>query len=221
MSRIVQSLTAMKSATRRSVTLGAVAAGIAATTALGASPASAETWHYGSITWYNPSVGVGACGELVAAVSPQMYGSYPNPNNSPVCGKYVVVHAAGGKATWAKIVDTVARATLNPRQGAPSSCTGGGAEGSWRAVVIARVSWDRELPHGAGAGSSIYGRHEGMGPGVGRVARPRHRTCPATTPPRPQPVLRPARLAATGITAGEEPPWESRRPPPTHSPAVP
>ncbi|UIX34815.1 RlpA-like double-psi beta-barrel domain-containing protein [Streptomyces sp. GQFP] len=115
MSRIMESLKAMKSATRRSLTVGAVTAGVAVTTALGASPASAETWHYGSVTWYNPSAGVGACGqwhgdnELVAAVSPQMYGSYPNPNNSPVCGKYVIVYGPTGKATWAKIVDRCAQ----------------------------------------------------------------------------------------------------------------
>ncbi|WP_416982476.1 RlpA-like double-psi beta-barrel domain-containing protein [Streptomyces sp. T028] len=113
MSNVVKSIKAMKSATRRSLTVGAVAGAIAATTALGASPASAATatWHYGSITWYNPSVGVGACGEwhgdneLVAAVSSQLYGSYPNPNNSPVCGKYVIVYGPSGTATWAKIVD--------------------------------------------------------------------------------------------------------------------
>ncbi|WP_128376893.1 RlpA-like double-psi beta-barrel domain-containing protein [Streptomyces cavernae] len=120
MPRIAKSLKAMKSATRRSLTLGGVFLGAVATAMLTATPAAAATTHYGDVTWYNPSVGIGACGqwhgdnELVAAVSPQVYGSYPNPNNSPVCGRTLWVYGPNSlDGVAVKVVDRCARCAAN------------------------------------------------------------------------------------------------------------
>lgn len=105
----------VKRGTRRSLTAGVVAVAAFTTAMLGATPAAAwapGTQHWGDATWYNPSAGIGACGwyngdnEMVAAVSPQVFGSYPNPNNSPVCGRKMVVFSDAG-ASWSKPVVVV------------------------------------------------------------------------------------------------------------------
>ncbi|KAL7749425.1 hypothetical protein RI367_005296 [Sorochytrium milnesiophthora] len=70
----------------------------------------AEPAFGGDGTWYNPSVGTGACGwfnadtELVAAMNAPQYGSYGNPNDSAVCGKCAHVCGPNGCVT-VKIVD--------------------------------------------------------------------------------------------------------------------
>ncbi|CAG8505582.1 11229_t:CDS:2 [Diversispora eburnea] len=56
----------------------------------------------GDGTYYDPGVGTGSCGwmnydsELVAALNAPQYGTYANPNNSPVCGKFVKVTGPKG-----------------------------------------------------------------------------------------------------------------------------
>ncbi|MFI2432046.1 RlpA-like double-psi beta-barrel domain-containing protein [Streptomyces sp. NPDC018693] len=110
----------MKRGARRSLTAGVLSVVAVTATVLGTTPAAAwapGTQHWGDATWYNPSAGVGACGwrngdnEMVAAVSPQVYGNYPNPNNSPVCGRKMVVFsdAAGSWSKPAIVVTVVDR----------------------------------------------------------------------------------------------------------------
>ncbi|KAM7198450.1 rare lipoprotein A-like double-psi beta-barrel domain containing protein [Naviculisporaceae sp. PSN 640] len=51
------------------------------------------------LTWYYP--GLGACGEthgdndLVVAVDKTVYGTYPNPNDSPQCGRRLRLNYSG------------------------------------------------------------------------------------------------------------------------------
>ncbi|CCO33864.1 hypothetical protein RSOLAG1IB_07295 [Rhizoctonia solani AG-1 IB] len=69
--------------------------------------------HNGWATYYNPSVGLGACGwangdgELVAAVGTALYQDTMidgNPNHNPICGKTATVTYAG-KSIQVKVVD--------------------------------------------------------------------------------------------------------------------
>ncbi|KAG8726317.1 hypothetical protein FRC11_000374 [Ceratobasidium sp. 423] len=69
--------------------------------------------HNGWATYYNPSVGIGACGwangdgELVAAVGTALFQETMidgNPNNNPICGKTAAVTYAG-KTISVKVVD--------------------------------------------------------------------------------------------------------------------
>ncbi|KAF7186384.1 Papain inhibitor [Pseudocercospora fuligena] len=74
--------------------------------------AKSGTSFTGDLTWYD--VGMGACGETstadqpIVAISEAIFDSYPNggnPNNSPLCGKYLTITGKDGKAHKAKIVD--------------------------------------------------------------------------------------------------------------------
>ncbi|KAK9728052.1 hypothetical protein K7432_001368 [Basidiobolus ranarum] len=64
----------------------------------------------GDGTYYNPSVGVSACGlnaadtELVAAINAPQWGASANPNNSPSCGRCVKITGPNG-TVMAKIID--------------------------------------------------------------------------------------------------------------------
>ncbi|KAF8698367.1 Lytic transglycosylase, partial [Rhizoctonia solani] len=69
--------------------------------------------HNGWATYYNPSVGLGACGwangdgELVAAVGTTLYQDTmvdANPNHNPICGRIAAVTYAG-KTIQVKVVD--------------------------------------------------------------------------------------------------------------------
>ncbi|KXT10047.1 hypothetical protein AC579_8655 [Pseudocercospora musae] len=80
--------------------------------ALGYGIAKSGTSFTGDLTWYD--VGMGACGETstpdqpIVAISEAIFDSYPNggnPNNSPLCGKYITITGKDGKAHKAKIVD--------------------------------------------------------------------------------------------------------------------
>ncbi|MFF5568442.1 RlpA-like double-psi beta-barrel domain-containing protein [Streptomyces sp. NPDC012623] len=94
-SRIPTALIAGASAALALGTLGATATSATAT------PDTAQL--AGQATWYN--TGLGACGrynndsELVVAVSATVYGTYPNPNNSPVCGRQLNVTGPLGAVT--------------------------------------------------------------------------------------------------------------------------
>ncbi|PVU93501.1 hypothetical protein BB561_003255 [Smittium simulii] len=70
----------------------------------------------GDGTYYDPGVGIGACGNLnnndqaVVAMNTFQYGATPNPNNAPICGKCVKITATGPGANKnvsviAKVVD--------------------------------------------------------------------------------------------------------------------
>lgn len=67
----------------------------------------------GDLTWYTEGMGVNptACGavhqitEHIAALSAADYGTYANPNDSPVCGKYIRIHGPNGNTARAKVVD--------------------------------------------------------------------------------------------------------------------
>ncbi|KAI8318777.1 barwin-like endoglucanase, partial [Martensiomyces pterosporus] len=62
----------------------------------------------GDGTFYSP--GLGSCGinssesELVAAINAPQYGTTPNPNNAPVCGRCALVTGPNGQVK-VKIVD--------------------------------------------------------------------------------------------------------------------
>ncbi|ROW07570.1 hypothetical protein VPNG_06840 [Cytospora leucostoma] len=70
----------------------------------------------GSLTWYTEGLGVTptACGSIVgitehiAALSPEDYGTYDNPNDSPVCGKTITIHGSNGNTVQAKVADRCA-----------------------------------------------------------------------------------------------------------------
>ncbi|OLY77983.1 hypothetical protein AYI68_g7978 [Smittium mucronatum] len=56
------------------------------------SPSNSRVLRFsGDATYYDPSVGVGACGsiykrsDLVCAINTFQYGNFPNPNNANVC----------------------------------------------------------------------------------------------------------------------------------------
>ncbi|KAI9148231.1 Papain inhibitor [Paramyrothecium foliicola] len=62
----------------------------------------------GDMTWFEP--GLGACGwthnrgNPVVALSPAQFGQHSNPNNAPVCGKWITI-TANGRTTAAQVVD--------------------------------------------------------------------------------------------------------------------
>ncbi|PVU87394.1 hypothetical protein BB560_006495 [Smittium megazygosporum] len=64
----------------------------------------------GDGTYYDPSVGIGACGwlnqsnELVGAMNTHQYGNDPNPNKAPICGKCATLKYKG-KSVKVRIVD--------------------------------------------------------------------------------------------------------------------
>lgn len=65
--------------------------------------------HTGKMTFYTPSQG--SCGstsseaDLVVAVPQAVYGTYANPNASPMCAKSVTITCPGGKKIKAAIKD--------------------------------------------------------------------------------------------------------------------
>ncbi|KAJ4385814.1 hypothetical protein N0V93_010245 [Gnomoniopsis smithogilvyi] len=83
------------------------------------SPAEPRGLLSGQLTWYTEGMGVSAtaCGtvhqvtEHIAALSPADYGTYANPNDSPVCGKHIRIHGSNGNSVVAKVVDRCAGCT--------------------------------------------------------------------------------------------------------------
>lgn len=73
----------------------------------------------GKLTWYTEGLATAAtaCGtmhaltEHIAALSPEDYGTYANPNNSPVCKKHIKIHGPNGNTITAKVVDRCAGCT--------------------------------------------------------------------------------------------------------------
>lgn len=63
----------------------------------------------GKMTYYNPSVGTGACGwnnadtDYVLAISGDLW-TASNPNNDPLCGQQVAI-TYGGTTVYAEVVD--------------------------------------------------------------------------------------------------------------------
>lgn len=63
----------------------------------------------GKMTFYSP--GQGACGvtnvdnDMVVAISPSLYGTYANPNASPMCQKTANITCPGGKTIKAAVRD--------------------------------------------------------------------------------------------------------------------
>lgn len=80
---------------------------------VGAAPTAPRGISTGDLTWYTEGMGVNptACGavhqitEHIAALSSADYGTYANPNDSPVCGKYIRIHGPDGSTVRAKVVD--------------------------------------------------------------------------------------------------------------------
>lgn len=78
-----------------------------------AAPTASRSINTGDLTWYTEGMGVNptACGavhsvtEHIAALSSEDYGTYANPNDSPVCGKYILIHGPNGNSVRAKVVD--------------------------------------------------------------------------------------------------------------------
>ncbi|CAG8471810.1 15965_t:CDS:2 [Funneliformis caledonium] len=64
----------------------------------------------GDGTYYDPGVGIGACGwqnydhEFVAALNAPQYGKFANPADSPICGKCIKVTGPKGSVN-VKLVD--------------------------------------------------------------------------------------------------------------------
>lgn len=111
---------------------------IALTTAAPTPEVEERSLTSGSLTWYTEGMGVSAtaCGTVhqvtevryqsrdlrtficsihiltfkkhIAALSSSDYGTYANPNDSPVCGKHIRIHGPNGKKTIAKVVDRCA-----------------------------------------------------------------------------------------------------------------
>jgi expansin (peptidoglycan-binding protein) len=73
--------------------------------------AAPGTAYKGDLTWYD--VGMGACGKTnvpsdhIVAISEAMFDAYNpgNPNNNPLCGKYVSITGKDGQKYRAQIVD--------------------------------------------------------------------------------------------------------------------
>ncbi|KAK4610615.1 Allergen Asp f 7 [Fulvia fulva] len=73
--------------------------------------AASGTEYMGDLTYY--AVGLGACGltsteqEHIVAISEKIFDSYNNgnPNNNPLCGKYITITGKNGEEYQAKIVD--------------------------------------------------------------------------------------------------------------------
>ncbi|MEV7089042.1 RlpA-like double-psi beta-barrel domain-containing protein [Streptomyces sp. NPDC093085] len=123
-----------------------LALGLAATTAApaaaapaAAAPAGAQAT--GQATWYN--TGLGACGwynndsELVVAISTDLYGSYPNPNNSPQCGRQLRVNGPLGSVT-VTVVDKCMSCATNDVDLSPAAFSRIGDLNAGRI----NVSWD-------------------------------------------------------------------------------
>ncbi|MEV7424883.1 MULTISPECIES: RlpA-like double-psi beta-barrel domain-containing protein [unclassified Streptomyces] len=133
MSRIPTALLAGASTALALGTLGATA------TSATAAPDTARI--AGQATWYN--TGLGACGwnnndgELVVAVSPGVYGTYPNPNNSPVCGRQLQVNGPLGSVT-VTVVDRCAGCATNDVDLSPAAFSRIGDLNAGRI----NVSWD-------------------------------------------------------------------------------
>ncbi|MFC9426341.1 RlpA-like double-psi beta-barrel domain-containing protein [Streptomyces sp. NPDC056987] len=111
----------------------------AATAPAAAAPSGAQAT--GQATWYN--TGLGACGwsnndgELVVAISTALYGNYPNPNNSPQCGRQIRVNGPLGSVT-VKVVDKCIGCATNDVDLSPAAFSRIGDLNAGRI----NVSWD-------------------------------------------------------------------------------
>ncbi|MFE2038372.1 RlpA-like double-psi beta-barrel domain-containing protein [Streptomyces scopuliridis] len=118
-----------------------LALGALGTTAGPAAAAPNDAQVSGQATWYN--TGLGACGwsnndsQLVVAVSPALYGNYPNPNNSPVCGKQLRVNGPLGSVT-VTVVDRCSGCATNDVDLSPAAFRQIGDLNAGRI----NVSWD-------------------------------------------------------------------------------
>ncbi|MER8069686.1 RlpA-like double-psi beta-barrel domain-containing protein [Streptomyces sp. NPDC094034] len=135
--------------TRPGSRAAALLAGAASMLALGvlgatAPPATAspnDAQVNGQATWYN--TGLGACGwvnddsQLVVAVSAALYGNYPNPNNSPVCGKQLRVNGPLGSVT-VTVVDRCSGCATNDVDLSPAAFRQVGDPNAGRI----NISWD-------------------------------------------------------------------------------
>lgn len=102
----------------------------------------------GSLTWYTEGLSSGnptACGTVhavtdhIAAISPADYGTYANPNNSPVCGKKIRVHGPNGKSVVVKVADRCAGCAAGDVDVTPVAFKGLGYATSVGRVA---VSWE-------------------------------------------------------------------------------
>ncbi|MFE3599991.1 RlpA-like double-psi beta-barrel domain-containing protein, partial [Streptomyces sp. NPDC059142] len=95
----------------------------------------------GQATWYN--TGLGACGwynndsELVVAISTTLYGTYPNPNNSPQCGRQIRVNGPLGSVV-VRVVDKCMSCATNDVDLSPTAFSRIGDLNAGRI----NVSWD-------------------------------------------------------------------------------
>lgn len=64
-----------------------------------------------SETYHLSEPSADAFSQHIAALSPDDYGTYANPNNSPVCGKQIRIHGSNGQSVVAKVVDRCAGCT--------------------------------------------------------------------------------------------------------------
>ncbi|MFE3829550.1 RlpA-like double-psi beta-barrel domain-containing protein [Streptomyces sp. NPDC059092] len=116
--------------------LGAVGA-----TAAPAAAAPSGAQATGQATWYN--TGLGACGwsnndsELVVAISTTLYGNYPNPNNSPQCGRQIRVNGPLGSVV-VRVVDKCMGCATNDVDLSPTAFSRIGDLNAGRI----NVSWD-------------------------------------------------------------------------------
>ncbi|AXG78314.1 RlpA-like double-psi beta-barrel domain-containing protein [Streptomyces paludis] len=106
--------TAVLAGASTALALGTLGASV--TSASAAPDTTARIQVAGQATWFN--TGLGACGwynnnsELVVAISPALYGTYPNPNNSPACGRRMAVSGPWGSVT-VTVVDRCAGCATN------------------------------------------------------------------------------------------------------------
>lgn len=94
-------------------TSSTAAATTSSSSSSGSGLAASGTTYTGDLTWYD--VGLGACGwtniasDHIVAISEDIYDApeyaTANPNNNPLCGRYVSIIGVDGSAYQAKVVD--------------------------------------------------------------------------------------------------------------------
>ncbi|MFJ7998423.1 RlpA-like double-psi beta-barrel domain-containing protein [Streptomyces sp. NPDC096310] len=118
-----------------------LALGVVGATAAPAAAAPSGAQATGQATWYN--TGLGACGwynndsELVVAISVAQYGNYPNPNNSPQCGRQIRVNGPLGSVV-VRVVDKCMGCATNDVDLSPTAFSRIGDLNAGRI----NVSWD-------------------------------------------------------------------------------
>ncbi|ROV89676.1 hypothetical protein VSDG_08095 [Cytospora chrysosperma] len=103
----------------------------------------------GSLTWYTEGLGLTptACGtirtvtEHIAALSPEDYGTYANPNDSPVCGKTINIHGPNGNTVQATVADRCAGCSTGDVDVTPTVFE---LLGFAQGVGRVQISWDLE-----------------------------------------------------------------------------